>query len=243
MKEFFESTYGDRIAPVYDEWYGEYEPAIIDTLSELAQGGRTLELGIGSGRIALPLHHSGIEIQGIDASEAMLARLKEKPGGEDIQVTLGNFADVDVEGQFKLIYVVFNTFFALGTQDEQVQCFKNVVDRLTPDGSFLIEAFVPDMARFIDQQSVRVGRMEVDEVFIDVSQLDMLNQQVSSQHIVLSEEGVHLYPVKLRYAWPAELDLMARLANLTLKERWGSWGKEPYTNESTRHISVYSAVQ
>jgi hypothetical protein len=139
--------------------------------------------------------------------------------------------------------VVFNTFFALGTQDEQVQCFKNVVDRLTPDGSFLIEAFVPDMARFIDQQSVRVGRMEVDEVFIDVSQLDMLNQQVSSQHIVLSEEGVHLYPVKLRYAWPAELDLMARLANLTLKERWGSWGKEPYTNESTRHISVYSAVQ
>ena len=242
MKEFFDSTYGDRIAPVFDEWYSEYEPAVIELLSEFAQGGRALELGIGSGRIALPLQERGIEVQGIDASQAMIARLKEKPGGEDLQVTLGNFADVAVEGQFKLVYVVFNTFFALGSQEEQVQCFQNVAGRLTPEGVFLIETFVPDMARFIDQQTVRLGRMELDQVYIDVSQLDMLNQQVSSQHIVLSEEGVSLYPVKLRYAWPAELDLMARLANLALKERWSGWGKEAFTNESKRHISVYGAA-
>ena len=242
MKEFFESTYGDRIAAVYDEWYGDYDPAIVDVLGELAKGGRALELGIGSGRIAFPLQQRGIEIQGIDASKAMIAKLKEKSGGEDIQVTLGNFADVAVEGQFKLIYVVFNTFFALGTQEEQLQCFQKVANRLTPDGAFLIEAFVPDMARYIDQQTVRVSHLETDEVHLEASQLDMLNQQVSSQHIVLSEVGVKMYPVKLRYAWPAELDLMARLANLTLKERWGSWGKESFTNESKRHISLYGAV-
>jgi hypothetical protein len=172
----------------------------------------------------------------------MIARLKEKPGGNDLQVTLGNFGDVAVEGQFKLIYVVFNTFFALETQEEQVQCIKNIAMKLTPDGVFLIEAFVPDMARYIDQQTIRVDRLETDEVHLEASQLDMLNQQVSSQHIVLSEEGMKMYPVKLRYAWPAELDLMARLANLTLKERWGSWGKESFTNESKRHISVYGAV-
>ena len=139
--------------------------------------------------------------------------------------------------------MVFNTFFALGTQEEQVQCFQKVADRLTPDGAFLIEAFVPDMTRYIDQQAVRANRLETDEVHLEASQLDMLNQQVSSQHIVLSEEGVKMYPVKLRYAWPAELDLMARLAHLSLKERWGSWYKKPFTNESTRHISVYSTVQ
>lgn len=243
MKEFFESTYGDRIAPVYDEWFGEYDPAIVDVLGEFAKGGRALELGIGSGRIAPPLQSQGIEVKGIDASEAMIARLKSKPGGADIQVKLGDFADVDVAGPFELIFVVFNTFFALGTQEEQVQCFKNVTNQLTPDGVFLIEAFVPDMARYIDQQTVRVSSLEMDEVHLEASQLDMLNQQVSSQHIVLSKEGMKMYPVKLRYAWPAELDLMAKLANLTLKERWGSWGKEPFTNETKRHISVYGGVQ
>lgn len=150
MKKYTNSTYGDRIADIYDQWYSEYERSTIQTLVDLARGGRALELGIGTGRIAIPIHQEGVEVYGIDASQAMLAKLKSKPGGEDIQVSIGNFTDVDVEGNFDLIFVVFNTFFDLDTQEEQIRCFKNVADHLTSGGVFVIEAFVPDMARFSD---------------------------------------------------------------------------------------------
>jgi SAM-dependent methyltransferase len=243
MKEYSQSTYGERIAEVYDQWYSDFDQSSMSTLVELSQGGRALELGIGTGRIALPLHHAGIEVHGIDASQAMLDKLKAKPGGESIQITLGNFADVDVEGHFDMIFVVFSTFFALFTQDEQIRCFKNVANRLTPNGVFVIEVFVPDMARYVDNQTVRVTAIDDNNVRLEVTQVDMIKQQINSKHIYLSEEGIRMYPVKIRYAWPSELDLLARLAGLSLQHRWGTWRKDTLTNESGKHISVYGPSQ
>src|SRR6185503_2738016 len=141
MDEYISSTYGERLADVYDDWYGSFEEAAIETLGELAGSGPALELGVGTGRIALPLAAKGIEVRGIDASAAMVSKLRARPGGDSISVTMGNFADVDVEGKFSLVFVVFNTFFALLTQEEQVRCFRNAGEHLTDDGKFLIEVF------------------------------------------------------------------------------------------------------
>jgi SAM-dependent methyltransferase len=235
-----ESTYGEQIAEVYDEWYSQIEEAALPLLVVLAQGGRALELGIGTGRIALPLLERGVEVHGIDASPAMVARLREKTGGEKIPVSSGNFADMPVEGKFDLIYVLFNTFFGLLSQDEQVRCFENVARHLHPNGVFLIEAFVPDMGRYVDRQTLRVVDMSDGKMRIDASLLDPLLQQVTSQQFFLSAEEMRLYPVKLRYAWPSELDLMARLAGMRLSQRWGGWEKESFTASSGKHISIYS---
>lgn len=239
MNNYREETYGERIAGIYDEWYPDVDEAAVDTLAELASGGRALELGIGTGRVALPLQQRGIEVHGIDASEAMVARLRAKPGGERIPVTTGNFADVAVDGQFSLIYVLFNTFFGLLTQDEQVRCFENVARHLTSEGAFVLEAFVPDPGRFDAGQTVRATRVGTDEVELELSQVDPVSQQVTTQHVLLSERGVRLFPVKLRFAWPAELDLMARLAGLRLWQRWDGWKRAPFSGESKQHISVY----
>lgn len=233
-------TYGERIADIYDDWYHAYDAAAITTLAELAQGGRALELGIGTGRIALPLQQVGVNVQGIDASPAMLAKLRAKPGGENIPVTIGNFADVAVEGECALIYVLFNTFFALLTQEEQIRCFENVARRLTPEGVFVVEAFVPDMTLFNRGQSVRAIGVNEGEVRLDTTLLDIVNQHLTSQHVVLTEQGIRFYPVKLRYVWPSELDVMARLAGLHLRHRWGSWSRGVFSAESGKHISVYS---
>lgn len=244
VAEYRPETYGDRIAPVYDEMYGgmfEVEP-VVERLVALAGKGPALELGIGTGRIALPLAARGVEVHGIDASEAMIERLQEKPGGDVIPVTMGDFADVSVEGQFSLVFVVFNTFFALLSQDDQVRCFENVAKRLAPGGVFLIEAFVPDMTRFVRGQNTQSSRVEMDRVTIDVSQLDPVKQQVTSQHIFITAKGIRMYPVQLRYAWPPELDLMARLAGLRLLHRWGGWHDEPFTDASTKHVSVYGKM-
>lgn len=238
MKQYDDTTYGERIAEVYDEMYAKYDAAI-DLLHELARGGRVLELGIGTGRIALPLHRRGVDVMGIDASPAMIAKLHAKPDGAGIEVVQGSFAQIDVERQFDLIYVVFNTFYALLTQAEQVQCFQSVAAHLTEAGVFLIEAFVPDLSRYDGRQSVRAINLSEDRVTLDVAQLDLLTQQVTAQHVLLSEEGMRLYPVKLRYAWPSEFDLMAQLAGLSLKHRWSSWEKDEFTAESGRHVSVY----
>jgi SAM-dependent methyltransferase len=181
----------------------------------------------------------GVEVHGIDASEAMVSRLRAKPGGESIPVALGNFADVPVEGAFKLIYVLFTTFFALLTQEEQIRCFQNVARHLGPTGMFVIEAFVPDLTRYQGDQAVRTVQIGANEVRIDVAQLDRASQQITSQHILLSEEGIRLYPVKLRYVWPAELDLMARFAGMRLKHRWSNWEKAAFSAESGKNISVY----
>jgi SAM-dependent methyltransferase len=239
MAEYDATTYGERIASIYDELYSAYDPAAIGLLSDLAGGGHALELAIGTGRIAIPLRQQGVKVTGIDASEAMVARLRAKPEGADIPVTMGNFADVAVEGQFDLIYIVFNTFYALREQEEQVRCFANVANHLKPDGHFLIEAFVPDLARFDRGQRVSVVKLGSERVQLDASQHDLAKQEVRSRHILIGEEGIQLFPVHLRYVWPSEMDLMARLAGLTLAERWGGWQREPFTSASGSHVSVY----
>lgn len=239
MKEYSAATYGERIAEFYDDLYPYLDQSLVKTLVELSRGGPALELGIGTGRIAIPLSQAGVEVHGIDASPAMIAKLKQKPGAEKIQITRGNFADLAVEGQFDLIYVVFNTFFALQDQAEQIHCFKNVSQHLTEEGVFVIEAFIPDMTRYIDRQTVRAIDMDEHGVRLEVSQLELINQKVRSQHVFLSENGVRMFPVKIRYAWPSELDLMATLAGLELQHRWGSWDRDMLTDDSGHHISVY----
>jgi SAM-dependent methyltransferase len=238
-------TYGDRWADVYDAWVGTFrgelatQPAV-DCLGDLAAGGRVLELAIGTGRIGLPLAQRGLEVHGIDASEAMVAKLREKPGGDAIPVTIGDFADVEVDGTFDLIFVVFNTIFALITQEEQVRCFHNVAHHLTAEGVFVVEAFVPDLTRFNRGQSLRVERVTTDQVNIDASMHDPVAQTVLAQQVAITMAGTQLRPVHLRYAWPSELDLMARLAGLELRDRWGGWDRSPFTASSGMHVSVYA---
>lgn len=178
-------------------------------------------------------------MHGIDASKAMVAKLRAKPGGDAIPVTIGDFADVAVAGRYPLIYVAFNTFFALLTQDDQVRCFANVANRLTETGVFVLEVFVPDLSRFDRGQRVRVDAVEVDEVKLGVERHDAVNQISNSMYVFVREGGIRLYPVKIRYAWPAELDLMARLAGLRLRERWGNWTRVQFTDTSGQHVSVY----
>jgi SAM-dependent methyltransferase len=243
MDTYNESTYGERIAGIYDEWYQAYDEAAIQILSELARDGRALELGIGTGRIALPLQARGVKVHGIDSSPAMIARLQAKPGGQAIPVTLGNFADLPVEGTFDLIYVLFNTFFALLTQDDQIRCFKNVAKHLSPQGVFVIEAFMPDLARYSGRQTVRAISIGQDELRIDASLLDPVAQLIVSQHVELTAGGVRLFPVKLRYVWPSELDLMARLTGLSLQQRWGNWQRAPFSADSGKQISLYERAK
>jgi SAM-dependent methyltransferase len=242
MQEYGPATYGDRIADVYDEWYGEADflatQESVDVLAELAGPGPALELAIGTGRVALPLAERGVEVHGVDASERMVAKLRAKPGGERIAVVMGDFADVPVNGEYRLIYVVFNTFFALSSQDEQVRCFENVAEHLARDGSFVLDAFVPDPARFAGGK-ISVSEIGDDVLRLDTTKLDAVTQVSRSQHVVLTPAGATFYPVQVRWAYPPELDLMARLAGLRLHERWGSWRRDPFTAESGHHVSVY----
>jgi len=242
MKDYDERTYGDRIAGVYDELYGELfdDDTAVARLAELASGGRALELAIGTGRIALPLKELGVDITGIDISEAMIAKLRAKPGGTDIPIVIGDIGDVDVEGRFGLVFVVFNTLFALTTQEDQVRCFANVARHLTDGGVFVVEAFVPDSTRFTRHQTVGVDSLGTDRVHLEASRHDPVTQTVDSQHLVLTEgEPVEMYPVSIRYTYPSEMDLMARLGGLRLRNRWGGWREEAFTSESKFHVSVY----
>ena len=240
MNFYASETYGERVAGVYDEWYSEYDQDSISLLAELAAGGNALELGIGTGRIALPLAARGISVSGVDAAESMIRHLQSKANADKINVTHGNFADVPVDGKFNVIYVVFNTFFALSSQEEQVRCFRNVSAHLSEGGKFLIEAFVPDLNRFTSGQVTWATAVTTDRVELDVGQHDSMTQRVTSQKVVMTDGTIRLYPVQIRYVWPSEMDLMAQLAGLKLESRWGSWQRTPFTSESQKHISIYS---
>ncbi|MHB0988306.1 MAG: class I SAM-dependent DNA methyltransferase [Bellilinea sp.] len=242
MDTYAAETYGDKIASVYDELYPGYDENAIHRLAELSRGGRVLELGIGTGRFALPLQGMGVEVHGIDASQAMIDRLRAKPDGERIPVTVGDFSTVDVVGEFSLIYVVFNTLFGLLTQDAQIHCFENVARHLTPDGVFVVEAFVPDLKRFDNGQSLKVISLDEGALRLDASRIDVVQQTITAQHVHLSERGIQIFPVRLRYIWPSEMDLMARLAGLRLRQRWGGWEQSPFTDSSGKHISLYGLV-
>lgn len=240
VEPYTSATYGDRIAGVYDDIYRPTDVTdCINTLAELASGGRALELGIGTGRIAIPLAASGVEVHGIDSSEAMVAQLRAKEGGGDIPVSIGDFADLDVDRTFSLIFVVANTFFGLTSQEDQVRCFKNVASRLDARGTFLIEAFVPHVYAFADGNNVTARPLDLDSVKLDVTVHDRMNQVIDIRTLRLSDEGIETYPARLRYVWPSEMDLMARLAGLRLLERWADWRQSPFTSGSGSHVSLY----
>ena len=237
-----EGFFGERVASTYDERAGAMsDPAVVrpvvDVLAELAGQGRALEFGIGTGRIALPLAERGVPVAGIDSSEAMVARLCEKPGGKNIEVKIGDFATSRVDGEFALVYLVFNTIFNLVTQDDQVACFENAAAHLASGGSFVIETGVPDLQSLPLGQAIIPFRADPSGVSFDV--YDVVTQRFSSQHYYFSESGVESSPFEFRYAWPAELDLMARIAGLTLQDRWAGWQQEPFTSLSRSHVSVY----
>lgn len=217
------------------------EPAAVAFLEQLARPGPVLELGIGTGRIALPLAARGIRVDGIDLSQAMVDQLRSTPAGREISVTVGDFADVPVAGTYRLIYVVFNTFFNLLTQEDQVRCFGNVEAHLDADGAFVVEAYVPSFLHQLrNQQHVDAEIIEVDEVRLDVLRHFPARQMLSESHVSLTHAGVHLNPVVQRYAWPSELDLMARIAGLRPRSRWGGWNQEPFDDSSSMHVSVYA---
>lgn len=244
MDEYGPATYGDRIADVYDERYAELPfggdlGTSVAFLRELAREGPALELGIGTGRVALPLREAGVDVHGIDASRPMVDRLRAKAGASDISVTIGDFRDFELPDRYSLIYVVFNTFFGLLTQDDQVLCFRAVSRHLTDDGAFVMEAFVPDVARFDRGQRVSATRVEADELELEVSKHDGLAQRTESSHLVIRDDQVRLFPVKLRYAFVSELDLMARLAGMRLRERWADWDRSELSSTSPKHISVW----
>ena len=241
MENYGPSTYGDHIADIYDELHSNLADvsAVVALLAELACEGRALELGIGTGRVALPLAARGVTVEGIDASPAMVAKLREKPGGADIPVTLGDFADVEVDGTFRLIYVPFTTLFNLATQAEQIRCLRNVAAHLDDGGWFVMDAFVPDSTRFHRNQTVDVARIDVGQVVFDATRHDPVSQSLRSSHIVITDGGVRLYPVYVRYAWPAELDAMALVAGLVLVDRFADYERRPFDASSTRHVSIY----
>jgi SAM-dependent methyltransferase len=243
MTEFTVSTYGDEIAEVYDALYAQHDPLAVELLAALAGKGPILELGIGTGRLALPLVERGFTVHGIDASSGMLAKLRSKPGGVDIPVTLGDFSSVVLEQKFSLVFVALNTFFALQTQEDQVRCFKHVRSVLQDGGSFLIEAFVPDVSRFDRGQRLAVSRIEPDQVWIEAASHHAATQVVESHLVRFSQAGVRLFPIRIRYAWPSELDLMAQVAGLRLRDRWGGWNRQPFSSASTLHVSVYERAE
>ncbi len=233
-------SFGDDVAAMYGDARRGDEIAAVAFLEALAGRGPVLELAIGTGRIALPLAARGIRVDGIDISSAMIAQLRAKAGGDRLSVTLGNFAEVGVPDTYSLIFIVWNSLFNLLTQEEQMRCFANVADHLTDDGSFVVEAYMPTfLYRLRNDQYADAESIRVDEVRLDVLRHDIATQMIEESHVSLSAAGVHLNPVVQRYAWPSELDLMARIAGLRLKERWGGWKREPFESNSGVHVSVY----
>ncbi len=233
-------SFGEDVAETYRDVQRGDESAAVAFLAQLAHGGPALELAIGAGRIALPLAAQGIQVDGIDIAPAMLDQLRAKPGGDKIAATIGDFADVAVTGVYRLIYVVWNSLFNLLTQEDQVRCFQNVAAHLTADGVFVIETYMPTfLYRLRNDQYVDAESIEVDEVKLDILRHDAATQMIEESHVSLSEAGISLNPVVQRYAWPSELDLMARIAGLRLKERWGGWNRELFNSNSVLHVSVY----
>jgi len=209
----------------------------VDFLAALAGSRPVLELGIGTGRIALPLSARGITVRGIDLSEAMVAQLRAKPGAEAIDVTIGDFATARVAGTFGLAYLVFNTITNLTTQDAQVACFENVARHLDPGGHFVIECYIPELRRLPPGETIHP--FDVTASHLGFEEYDVATQIAISHHYWLEHGTLQTFSAPFRYVWPSELDLMARLAGMSLQERWASWVRDPFTSESRSHVSVW----
>jgi SAM-dependent methyltransferase len=234
--------FDEQIAAKYDESDDEeFDPEIIDQtvdfLADLAGSRRALEFGIGTGRIALPLAQRGVSVYGIDMSEAMVARLRAKPGGDDIGVTIGDFSTTTVEGPFSLVYLVYNTIMNLTTQEAQVACFRNAAAHLEPGGCFVIKVMIPELRRLPPGETFQV--FHGSDSYWGIDEYDVANQGLISHHIEIADGGVEVVSMPFRYAWPAEYDLMAELAGLRSRERWSGWRREPFTSESRSHVSVW----
>lgn len=273
MAELLIDSYGDAIADVYDELMAPVAAetaAAVEFLAGLCPGGRALELGVGTGRVAVPLAARGVRVHGIEASRQMLARLRDKPGGAAVGITVGDFAMVPVAGEFDLVYVVFNTLCALVSQDAQVACLDRAAGRLRPGGRLVVELFVPDRARF-DRPGAcpsgdPAGRPSGDragspsagpgggwsgrpdgsaprtgQVRLPATRHDPPSQTLTARQVLVTGAGRRVLPLRMRYVWPAELDLMARLAGLRREARFGGWGREPFTADSDSHVSVFAA--
>jgi SAM-dependent methyltransferase len=234
--------FDERVAARYDESSADmFDPEVVDPvvdlLAELAGGGRGLELGIGTGRFALPLARRGVSVHGIELSKAMAARLRGKPGGAAIGVTIGDFATTTVEGTFSLAYLVFNTIGHLTTQEAQVAGFPTVAAHLEPGGCFVIEVGIPELRRLPPGETMR--DFDASPTHWGIDEYDVANQGLTSHHFELVDGRIELHSLPFRYAWPAELDLMAQLGGMRLRERWSGWKREPFTSDSRKHVSVW----
>ena len=235
-----ENHFGEEVASRYDERSTstvEVVSVIVDFLAAVAGNGPALEFGIGTGRIALPFASRGVAVSGIDLSEAMVTRLRAKPGGDELDVTLGDFARTRVDGSFSLVYLVANTIMNLTTQDEQVACFENAAAHLEPGGRFVIEVIVPGWQRLPPGE--RFQAFDVSPRHLGFDEIDVVTQASVSHHYWIENGRVDVFSPRFRYVWPAELDLMARIAGMSLRERWGGWNREPFTAESRSHLSVW----
>jgi SAM-dependent methyltransferase len=234
--------FDERVAARYDESAADmFDPAVVnpvvDFLVALAGDGRALELGIGTGRIALPLAQSGVPVHGIELSRAMVARMRAKEGSEGVGVTVGDFSTTTVDGAFSLAYVVFNTILNLTTQSAQVACFRNVAAHLEPGGCFVIEAAVPGLRRLPPGETIRA--FHVSETSWGFDEYDVAQQGLTSHHFEIVDGTLERVSIPFRAVWPSELDLMAELAGMRLRERWGGWEREAFTGDSRKHVSVW----
>jgi SAM-dependent methyltransferase len=237
-----ENYFDERIAEGYEaKWPELFEPAVVDPavslLAGLAGEGASLELGIGTGRIALPLSARGVRVHGIELSPAMVAQLRAKQGADDIAVTVGDFATTQVDGTFNLAYLVRNTITNLTTQDQQVDCFRNVAAQLEPGGCFVIEVYIPDLQRLPPGETIHP--FTVTPTHLGFEEYDVATQIAYSHHYWIVDGQLETFSAPFRYVWPSELDLIARLAGMTLRERWSTWSRDPFTSDSRSHISVW----
>lgn len=243
MKDNF---FDDDVAEGYDDdESGEFAPAVVDSivsfLAAWAPNGSALELGVGTGRIALPLRERGLHVEGIDLSSAMVGQMKKKPGGGDIRVVLGDFATTAMDRTFDLVFIVFNTIMNLTSQQEQVACFANAASHLTPGGVFVVEVMIPDLRRLPPGEVLRPFLVQSEALGFD--EYDVANQGLVSHHYRINDNHSDVRSIPFRYVWPAELDLMATMAGMALRERWSGWRREPYTSESSKHVSVLERLE
>jgi SAM-dependent methyltransferase len=231
------STYGDAWAEIYDEEASISPPREVELLADLAGDGPVLELGVGTGRVAVPLAERGLEVHGLDPSQGMLARLREK--SDRVHIHKGVMDDFDLGLEFSLVYVVFSTIFAPLTQEEQLATFEAVARHLRTGGAFVVQAFVPDLTRFDRGQRLGAIDVRIGRLVLEATRVDRAQQQLTGQRVVLTEDGARLYPLMIRFAYPPELDLMARLAGLRLRDRWADFERRPYDAASDAHVSVY----
>lgn len=233
------TCYGDKIADSYDERYPSVNPAQIDFLAKESGSGPVLELGIGTGRVAIPLKKKGIDIHGIEISQKMVDVLHEKPLGKEIPVTVSDFVEIPNSTKFSLIFSVFNSFFGLTSREEQIKGFQSISDSLLPSGRFIMDGIIPDYSSFSKNQAFSVVSVTSTAVELSASMTDPVSQVTISQKIEITEDGIKLIPTEMRHALPSELDLMAEKAGLKLVNRFGSWDGLPFKTGASGHLSIY----